>query len=65
MTDQVFTQAPWTLKDLYEGFDDPKYEAAFKEVKAGKFFNDLCGLNKKNKLGLQNPTMEEVVQWLA
>jgi len=35
MTDQVFTQAPWTLKDLYEGFDDPKYEAAFKEVKAG------------------------------
>jgi oligoendopeptidase F len=34
MTDQVFTQAPWTLKDLYEGFDDPKYEAAFKEVKA-------------------------------
>jgi len=38
---------------------------ALKEVKAGKFFNDLCGLNKKNKLGLQNPTMEEVVQWLA
>jgi oligoendopeptidase F len=35
MTDQVFTQAPWSLIDLYEGFDDPKYEAAFKEVKAG------------------------------
>jgi oligoendopeptidase F len=35
MTEQVFTQAPWSLKDLYEGFDDTKYEAAFKEVKAG------------------------------
>lgn len=35
MTDQVFTQAPWSLIDLYEGFDDPKYKAAFKEVKAG------------------------------
>ena len=35
MTEQVFTQAPWSLKDLYEGFDDPKYEAAFKEVEAG------------------------------
>lgn len=35
MTEQIFTQAPWSLKDLYEGFDDPKYQAAFEEVKAG------------------------------
>ena len=35
MTEQVFTQAPWSLKDLYEGFDDPEYEAAFEQVKAG------------------------------
>ena len=35
MTEQVFTQAPWSLKDLYEGFDDPKYQAAFEEVKGG------------------------------
>jgi oligoendopeptidase F len=35
MTEQVFTQAPWSLKDLYEGFDDSKYKAAFEEVKAG------------------------------
>ncbi|PTN07231.1 lysine--tRNA ligase [Mangrovibacterium marinum] len=38
---------------------------ALKEVKAGKLFNDLCGFNKKNKLGLQNPTMEDVTGWIA
>lgn len=38
---------------------------ALKEVKPGKFFNDLCGYNKKNKLGLENPSMEDVKQWLA
>lgn len=36
-----------------------------KEIKIGKFFNDICGFNKKNKLGLTNPTLEEVTNWLA
>jgi len=36
-----------------------------KEVKAGKFFNDICGFNKKNKLGLDNPTMEDINKWLS
>ncbi|MDP4183772.1 MAG: lysine--tRNA ligase [Bacteroidota bacterium] len=36
-----------------------------KEVKPGKLFNDLCGFNKKNKLGLTNPTSEEVTNWLS
>jgi lysyl-tRNA synthetase class 2 len=36
-----------------------------KETKTGKFFNDICGFNKKNKLGLTNPTMEEVNKWLS
>ncbi len=36
-----------------------------KEVKAGKFFNDICSFNKKNKLGLGNPSMEEVTKWLS
>jgi lysyl-tRNA synthetase class 2 len=36
-----------------------------KEVKPAKLFNDLCGFNKKNKLGLNNPTAEEVNSWLA
>ena len=36
-----------------------------KEIKAGKFFNDICGFNKKNKLGLDNPSMEDVTKWLS
>jgi len=36
-----------------------------KEVKAGKFFNDICGFNKKNKLGLDNPSMEDINKWLS
>lgn len=38
--------------------------AAFKESAASKLFNDLCGYNKKNKLGLKNPSKEEVENWL-
>lgn len=38
--------------------------AQLKEVKASKLFNDLCGYNKKNQLGLTNPGMEEVTKWL-
>jgi lysyl-tRNA synthetase class 2 len=29
-----------------------------------KLHQDLCGFNKKNKLGFQNPALEEVNQWL-
>ncbi|MFW5713993.1 MAG: M3 family oligoendopeptidase [Brevefilum sp.] len=36
MTDQTtYNQTPWSLKDLYDGFDDPKYKAAFDEVRRG------------------------------
>lgn len=38
--------------------------SALKDAKAGKLFNDLCGYNKKNKLGLLNPTMEDVKRWV-
>ncbi|GHT69570.1 lysine--tRNA ligase [Bacteroidia bacterium] len=36
---------------------------AMKKVAPGKLFNDLCGMNKKHKMGLTNPTMENVKQW--
>ena len=35
------------------------------KLSAGKLFNDLCGFNKKNKLGLKNPTMDEVKGWIS
>ena len=37
---------------------------ALKKLSAGKLFNDLCGYNKKNKLGLKNPTADEVKTWV-
>ena len=37
---------------------------SLRKLSAGKLFNDLCGFNKKNKLGLKNPTADEVKQWV-
>ena len=34
------------------------------EAKPGKLHQDLCGLNKKYKLGLANPQQEEVAAWV-
>ncbi len=34
------------------------------KLSAGKLFNDLCGFNKKNKLGLKNPTIDEIKGWI-
>jgi lysyl-tRNA synthetase class 2 len=39
--------------------------AKLKDVeKHTKLHQDLCGYNKKNKLGLQNPSQDEVKAWL-
>jgi lysyl-tRNA synthetase class 2 len=38
--------------------------AQLKESKVSKLFNDICGLRKKMKLEIQNPSMEEVEGWL-
>jgi lysyl-tRNA synthetase, class II len=35
-----------------------------KEMKASKLFNDVCGMRKKLKLEIPNPTMQEVEGWL-
>jgi lysyl-tRNA synthetase class 2 len=37
---------------------------AMRKVSAGKLFNELCGMNKKHKIGLKNPTGEEVGKWV-
>jgi lysyl-tRNA synthetase class 2 len=37
---------------------------SIKTASHGKLFNDLCGYNKKNKLGLKNPTADEVKGWI-
>lgn len=34
-------------------------------IKPSKLFNDLCGYNKKNKLGLANPSLDDINKWLS
>lgn len=36
---------------------------SLKKLSPTKFFNDLCGMNKKHKLGLKNPNLEDVKNW--
>ncbi|WP_304471564.1 DUF4332 domain-containing protein, partial [uncultured Muribaculum sp.] len=31
----------------------------------GKIFQDLCGINKKFKLELKNPTQDDIKSWIA
>ncbi|GAB7088624.1 lysine--tRNA ligase [Marinifilum fragile] len=38
---------------------------ALKEEKATKLHQDICGWNKKLKMGLNNPSQDEVKAWLA
>lgn len=38
--------------------------ASLANTAPGKLFNDVCGFNKKNKIGLQNPSMDEVKRWV-
>jgi lysyl-tRNA synthetase class 2 len=37
---------------------------ALKGLNPNKFHQDICGYNKKNKLGLVNPSKEEVQKWI-
>ncbi|MDE6436401.1 MAG: DUF4332 domain-containing protein, partial [Muribaculaceae bacterium] len=39
--------------------------AALAQVNPGKLFQDLCGVNKKFKLGLKNATPDEIAAWAA
>lgn len=34
-------------------------------MKASKLFNDVCGMRKKMKLDIPNPTIEEVEKWVS
>jgi len=38
--------------------------ADLKGLNPNKFHQDICGLNKKNKFGLTNPSKEEVAEWI-
>lgn len=38
--------------------------ASLKDAVAGKVHQELCGLNKKHKLELKNPTIDQVAEWI-
>lgn len=37
---------------------------SLKEVKPGALHQKICGMNKKNKLGLTNPSQDDVASWI-
>lgn len=37
---------------------------SLKDIKPQKLHQEICGLNKKYKLGLENPTVDKVAEWL-
>ncbi|MDE6498619.1 MAG: lysine--tRNA ligase [Muribaculaceae bacterium] len=39
--------------------------ASLADAAPGKLHQELCGLNKKHKLGLKNPSQDEVAQWVG
>lgn len=38
---------------------------SLKGANPGKLMQDICGLNKKHKLGLKNPSNDEIAAWIA
>ena len=39
--------------------------SSLKETNVNKIHQAICGVNKKFKLGLQNPTIEEIKGWIS
>ena len=39
--------------------------ADLKDANAGRLHQEICGLNKKYKLELKNPSVDEVTEWIA
>ena len=38
---------------------------SIKETKDTKLHQEVCGFNKKNKLGLKNPSLDEIKNWIS
>jgi len=50
----------WAEIIMKMGFKTVK---SLSDVKATKLHQDLCGYNKKNKIGLKNPALDDVKKW--
>jgi len=58
---EIGVPAEWVEPLQKLGFD---MVAKLKDYNPNKLHQELCGFNKKQKLGLQNPTQVEIVQWI-
>jgi len=70
--DPIIWEEKYIEKGIPAEWVDPLKKLGFttisklKEVeKHTKLHQDLCGYNKKNKLGLQNPSQDDVKAWLT
>jgi lysyl-tRNA synthetase, class II len=66
------TEEKYTEKGIPAEWVEPLKKLGFttvaklkESVKHTKLHQDLCGYNKKNRLGLQNPTSDEVLAWIS
>ncbi len=68
---QVDTKEKYAAVGIPEEWYEPLQKLGFKTVsklkevdKAAKLHQELCGYNKKNKLELKNPSLDEVSKWI-
>ncbi|HPX76036.1 MAG TPA: lysine--tRNA ligase [Bacteroidales bacterium] len=66
---EIFNESVFVEKGIPEEWAKILFKSGFtslaqlKEANVGKLHQILCGWNKKHKLGLQNPTPEQVKEW--
>ena len=59
---QIGIPEEWVALIQKAGYTQVK---SLQELNPNKFHQEICGLNKKFKMGLNNPTPEEVKSWIA
>jgi lysyl-tRNA synthetase class 2 len=70
--EQIDSIGKYIDKGIPEVWVGPLQKLGYKTVnslsqveKHTKLHQELCGYNKKNKLGLKNPTQDEVAEWIS
>jgi len=56
---------PQEWVEVIKGVGYESVEALLKVEKHTKLHQEICGYNKKNKLGLKNPSQDEVKSWIT
>lgn len=70
--EQIDSTDKYTVKGIPEEWVEPLQKMGYKTVesltqveKHTKLHQELCGYNKKNKLGLKNPSQDDVAEWIS